>query len=671
MPGPIMKTVVFPDIEGDFDYLLRLAEKYGVSYDQSNSRFVVPEGVRVVFMGDIGDGKPSNSASKYGDLDVFELINNTYAVYPQRVVKMLGNRDLNKLRLLEELFDDDGSVELAKVVITLTKEKELITASKHAKDQKFIGAVDRYKADSTLAWTDAPDAWLGQALSEQFGKKTKLTVAMSQQDLLARYDQIIKAVEAVQNKQTAEMLGVAVLKWMLAKTMAAGPAPTLQAPGSFQSMKTVLERRHEEQQRLTVMGDAEDAEDAEGSDQESFDIPVGIPAVNDMDVMRQFGALMAKGGAIRRYLETGMMVHECEQDDVNLVVTHGGIGNDSDKCGPEDQTGSDVTREIIKDWGALVGHMFTGNTTERQKAYVTLQAVSLPPGVHGGHSVVQQHIIAAVSVINLETWAHQLFFKEHVMHISAHSPYPIPTFRRYIDTNGRISLGQSVLTDTCNYRGDEAVAGVVMDGQLIEISGKADQKMGGFLYRFVLDAHTPDLLVGLPLDPKFYPSQMSEAVRTALAKLELPPVISAAPHLSAQPWSISGVNLANTEHATAEDPVYTLTRTGVGFKPEFFNIKQSQLLQFVKEAIPNEYARVVKSAQHANRQRAEANHAAASVVPAVPAAASTLPKPRVPAPPPASPANTAPNASFLGIATSVKASGSTSSTPVPGSKGAD
>lgn len=88
------------DVEGDWDYLCRfVAISEALSLDGDGS-LVLADGWRFVFGGDVVDKAP-------GSLRCVKALVQMKRAYPDRVVLLLGNRDINKMRFTSELHSDE------------------------------------------------------------------------------------------------------------------------------------------------------------------------------------------------------------------------------------------------------------------------------------------------------------------------------------------------------------------------------------------------------------------------------------------------------------------------------------------------------------------------------------------------------------------------------------
>ena len=88
------------DVEGDWDYLCRfVAISEALSLDE-HGVLALAEGWRFVFGGDLVDKAP-------GDLRCGKALVELKKLHPDRVVLLLGNRDINKMRFTSELHDDE------------------------------------------------------------------------------------------------------------------------------------------------------------------------------------------------------------------------------------------------------------------------------------------------------------------------------------------------------------------------------------------------------------------------------------------------------------------------------------------------------------------------------------------------------------------------------------
>lgn len=86
------------DLEGDIQFWRRYVAVSKVLFPQPDGTVGLKEGAHFVFGGDAVDHRP-------GDLEVLEELLALKRRYPDRVHFILGNRDINKLRLATELSD--------------------------------------------------------------------------------------------------------------------------------------------------------------------------------------------------------------------------------------------------------------------------------------------------------------------------------------------------------------------------------------------------------------------------------------------------------------------------------------------------------------------------------------------------------------------------------------
>ncbi|OQR96116.1 hypothetical protein THRCLA_07369 [Thraustotheca clavata] len=93
-----MKLCYCTDVEGNIEYFNKyIALSEGVYYDYNNELELYP-GYGFVFGGDVGD-------KGFGTLRMYQLLVNLKKKYPERVVLIAGNRDVNKMRFTSELTD--------------------------------------------------------------------------------------------------------------------------------------------------------------------------------------------------------------------------------------------------------------------------------------------------------------------------------------------------------------------------------------------------------------------------------------------------------------------------------------------------------------------------------------------------------------------------------------
>jgi len=90
------------DVEGNLDYWHTYVKRSKVVYFDSNGEleFFKPEHQYFVFGGDTCD-------KGIGDIRFCKLLVNFKKKYPKNVFLILGNRDINKMRLSSELSDSD------------------------------------------------------------------------------------------------------------------------------------------------------------------------------------------------------------------------------------------------------------------------------------------------------------------------------------------------------------------------------------------------------------------------------------------------------------------------------------------------------------------------------------------------------------------------------------
>jgi hypothetical protein len=582
------KMIIVPDLEGHFEYLVDLMQKgYGISYDQENKKFNIPKGTTVIFMGDIGDEKSPVPTSQYGDLDVLTAISNTQKQFPSQVIELLGNRDINKLRFLVELFCgksdtavEDIDVDYIKGV--LVKELTLIEGGLYlTSDNKgFIGAGARYKADPTLAWMDGGvKLWFGQFLSKAFGRKQELTAATSKEELMERYQTMIGKIEA-SAEQNPGAIGAFYLSWMLSETMGAGMD---KRNGNLFELRAEAKRQRT-LDRMFTEKQIVDTDDA--------NVPFAITDEKPVTALQSYHEMMGANGSTREYLKNAVMIHsEQTSAGLNVVVTHGAIGPDSDKCGPSDTADKITTKQVKTAWDGIlrvvllgIQNVFDNRENEYdleadedfQSAYKALQEVALAPDVHQKKSFVQYHV-AMAGVIPNDSWAHRVFFEEQSFHITAHTPQgDQPAYRRYIDEDGRLSYGMTGLFDSCNYRANGAYLAATLEGKM-HTCGGIDQK--GQAFEYAVNLRDPDLLVGLPLMATYYPQNMQSNVTTALDSASLQPN----PVRGGVAWSVAGINRKADDFSSNDlDPTYILERLGDRFALEVKAIKRSELLKFAK-----------------------------------------------------------------------------------------
>jgi hypothetical protein len=94
-----MKHGFITDVEGDIEHLQRCVEGSEVLYYDGSGRLCLRDGCVFVFGGDAFDRGP-------GDLRVGSLLVELKARYGERVVLLMGNRDINKMRFTSELSLD-------------------------------------------------------------------------------------------------------------------------------------------------------------------------------------------------------------------------------------------------------------------------------------------------------------------------------------------------------------------------------------------------------------------------------------------------------------------------------------------------------------------------------------------------------------------------------------
>lgn len=84
------------DIEGDYEYWQRYIARSSVLKQSSSSGLILEDKVHFVYGGDVCD-------RGYGDIRILQDLVSLKERYPERVHFILGNRDINKLRLLFSL----------------------------------------------------------------------------------------------------------------------------------------------------------------------------------------------------------------------------------------------------------------------------------------------------------------------------------------------------------------------------------------------------------------------------------------------------------------------------------------------------------------------------------------------------------------------------------------
>jgi hypothetical protein len=260
------------------------------------------------------------------------------------------------------------------------------------------------------------------------------------------------------------------------------------------------------------------------------------------------------------------MIHsEQTSAGLNVVVTHGAIGPDSDKCGPSDTADKITTKQVKTAWDGIlrvvllgIQNVFDNRENEYdleadedfQSAYKALQEVALAPDVHQKKSFVQYHV-AMAGVIPNDSWAHRVFFEEQSFHMTG-------------------------LFDSCNYRANGAYLAATLEGKM-HTCGGIDQK--GQAFEYAVNLRDPDLLVGLPLMATYYPQNMQSNVTTALDSASLQPN----PVRGGVAWSVAGINRKADDFSSNDlDPTYILERLGDRFALEVKAIKRSELLKFAK-----------------------------------------------------------------------------------------
>eukprot|EP00520_Triparma_pacifica_P020599 CAMPEP_0118640856 /NCGR_PEP_ID=MMETSP0785-20121206/4971_1 /TAXON_ID=91992 /ORGANISM="Bolidomonas pacifica, Strain CCMP 1866" /LENGTH=798 /DNA_ID=CAMNT_0006532261 /DNA_START=31 /DNA_END=2424 /DNA_ORIENTATION=+ len=87
------------DIEGNYEYFLSFVERSKVLSVDADAGFVLSENGYLVHGGDGVDKGP-------GDIRVVKALSSLKRRYPSRVFLIMGNRDVNKLRFLSELSDE-------------------------------------------------------------------------------------------------------------------------------------------------------------------------------------------------------------------------------------------------------------------------------------------------------------------------------------------------------------------------------------------------------------------------------------------------------------------------------------------------------------------------------------------------------------------------------------
>lgn len=92
------KIVYVTDLEGDYEYWQRYLQFSSVLQRGNNGNLTMPDGYHFVFGGDVCDRGT-------GDLRIITDLIKLKESYPDRVDFILGNRDINKLRLPYTLHD--------------------------------------------------------------------------------------------------------------------------------------------------------------------------------------------------------------------------------------------------------------------------------------------------------------------------------------------------------------------------------------------------------------------------------------------------------------------------------------------------------------------------------------------------------------------------------------
>ena len=93
---PIIKIGYATDVEGNYDYWSRYVELSEVLNRNAAGHLELSPNCHFVFGGDVVDRGP-------GDLRVLSDLVNLRRAYPDRVHFIMGNRDINKLRIPTEL----------------------------------------------------------------------------------------------------------------------------------------------------------------------------------------------------------------------------------------------------------------------------------------------------------------------------------------------------------------------------------------------------------------------------------------------------------------------------------------------------------------------------------------------------------------------------------------
>ena len=95
--GGVDQIAYFTDVEGDWEYFHRYVEiADALTWGADGEELLLTDGWRFVFGGDAVDKAP-------GSVRCVRALVQLKTAYPDRVVLLLGNRDINKMRLTSEL----------------------------------------------------------------------------------------------------------------------------------------------------------------------------------------------------------------------------------------------------------------------------------------------------------------------------------------------------------------------------------------------------------------------------------------------------------------------------------------------------------------------------------------------------------------------------------------
>lgn len=94
------KLIFITDVEGNWRYMERLLQISKSFYlDKTTQEFALADDSMLVYGGDAGD-------KGIHTLRVYTKLVQLKKLYPDRVILLAGNRDINKMRLISELVDN-------------------------------------------------------------------------------------------------------------------------------------------------------------------------------------------------------------------------------------------------------------------------------------------------------------------------------------------------------------------------------------------------------------------------------------------------------------------------------------------------------------------------------------------------------------------------------------